>query len=642
MYYNFFNQALSTGGSPQNWITAQSAGPVIGSKMNDIIYAVAGSVISGGAGDDQIYVWSSAFTIIEQPGAGTDTLNFYGWGPVTLPANVANLTLSGTGATVGIGNAQNNIITAGTTGAFLTGGGGNDVLVGGAGKDTFCVYAGQGSDAIYNFDVANDQIELIGFALGGYAGLMSHATQVGADVVLALGSAGSVVIRNVALASLSARNFVINQDTGTTSVQAKAVVAPGSTRTLGGANAGWTYNGWYAITNAWNVGTLKYGTNYTDSVTFNPTNLATATTFNWSVPTVTMPLGAAGTILAYPDLQFGASPMSGSVDTTDAAQVFPVRLSALTALTTSFNLTLAGNTSGYDVAYDIWLTSVAGGGKSTITNEIMIWLHQGSFQPAGTRIGTYQDGSFTATIYHDATTNYTAVVANQDVSAGTIDMLKLFTTLEAMGIVSKSEYLASSSLGAEAASGAGSLTVNSLSYTVATNDGSGTTTADLVTGAVTTKTVQVTTGGQTETIGANGMTCANADAISFTKGGTVDVLTNSNVSVAGNGVTIKAGASDMLAILGTGDSVTLGGSDAVTFATAIGHATLAGFVATDQITLSKASFGAQAAGFNYWAHLLGQAASSGGNTTITIDANDSIVLKGVTLSAANQSQFHFT
>ncbi|WP_428334201.1 beta strand repeat-containing protein [Novosphingobium sp.] len=555
------------------------------------------------------------------------------------------MTLSGAGATVGIGNAGNNIITAGTTGAFLTGGGGNDVLVGGAGKDTFAVYAGQGSDAIYNFDVANDQIQLIGFALGGYAGLMTHATQVGADVVLALGSAGSVVIRNVTLASLSAKNFVINADSTLLAAQTKTVTAAAvsavATKTLAGADTGWTYNGWYAITDAWGCSALKYGVNYTDSVTFNPYSLTTGTTFNWSVPIVNTALGSQGTILAYPSIQFGASPQSGTTDATDLAAVFPVRVGNLTALTTSFNIAVGGDTSGFDVAYDIWLTSVPGGNKSTITNEIMIWLHQGSFQPSGTRVGNFTDGSFTASIYYNAATHYTAVVANQDVSAGTIDILKLFTTLEGMGIVNKNEYLASSSLGAEAASGAGTLTVNALTYNVASNDGAGTTITDSVTGAVTTKAVTSTVAGHTEIIGGNGMNAASPDAVTLTNGGTVNVLTNSNVSVVGNGVTIKAAASDTLNILGSSDSLTLVGSDSVTFAQAIGHATLAGWTSTDQITLNKASFGAQAAGFNYWAHLLGSATSSGGNTTIMIDANDSIVLKGVTLTAANASQFHF-
>ena len=134
-------------------------------------------------------------------------------------------------------------------------------------------------------------------------------------------------------------------------------------------------------------------------------------------------------------------------------------------------------------------------------------------------------------------------------------------------------------------------------------------------------------------IGGTGPNATAADTVTLQQGGTVIVLDSSWVEVSGAGAFVQMGASDTLTLGSEGTAVTFGAT--------IGQATLAGFDTSDQVTLQKSSFGSQAAGFDYWAYLMGHATAAGGDTTITLDANDSIVLKGVTLSAANQSQFHF-
>ena len=62
----------------------------------------------------------------------------------TLGANVENLTLTGTGAINGTGNALDNVLTGNCGNNILTGGAGNDTLDGKAGTDT--MVGGTGDD----------------------------------------------------------------------------------------------------------------------------------------------------------------------------------------------------------------------------------------------------------------------------------------------------------------------------------------------------------------------------------------------------------------------------------------------------------------------------------------------------------------
>jgi Ca2+-binding RTX toxin-like protein len=61
-------------------------------------------------------------------------------------ANMENLTLIGTTAINGIGNARNNVLTGNSANNSLSGGTGNDILDGGAGIDT--LNGGSGNDTL--------------------------------------------------------------------------------------------------------------------------------------------------------------------------------------------------------------------------------------------------------------------------------------------------------------------------------------------------------------------------------------------------------------------------------------------------------------------------------------------------------------
>ena len=100
----------------------------------------------GGAGNDTYVVDNNADAIIELAGEGTDLVQSTATS-YTLAANVENLSLMGTSAISGTGNALDNVITGNSAVNTLTGGAGNDTYVVTAG-DVVVEGAGAGTDTV--------------------------------------------------------------------------------------------------------------------------------------------------------------------------------------------------------------------------------------------------------------------------------------------------------------------------------------------------------------------------------------------------------------------------------------------------------------------------------------------------------------
>ncbi len=121
----------------------------------------------GGLGNDNYVVDNVGDAVTENLNEGTDRISSSV--TYTLPANVENLTLTGTTAINGSGNGLANILIGNSAINQLNGGGGNDTLDGGTGNNTLTGGAGQDIfrlttaghiDAITDFVVVDDTIQL--------------------------------------------------------------------------------------------------------------------------------------------------------------------------------------------------------------------------------------------------------------------------------------------------------------------------------------------------------------------------------------------------------------------------------------------------------------------------------------------------
>ncbi|HEY9692384.1 MAG TPA: Calx-beta domain-containing protein [Oculatellaceae cyanobacterium] len=147
----------ATGNAGNNVLTGNSASNTLtGNAGNDTLTGATGiDTLIGGFGDDTYIVDTTTDTITEAANQGLDTVQSNVTYSLANLTDTENITLTGTTAINGTGNAGNNVLTGNSTNNTLTGDAGNDTLTGNAGVDT--LIGGLGDD-VYVVDSTTDTI----------------------------------------------------------------------------------------------------------------------------------------------------------------------------------------------------------------------------------------------------------------------------------------------------------------------------------------------------------------------------------------------------------------------------------------------------------------------------------------------------
>ena len=213
------------------------------------------------------------------------------------------------------------------------------------------------------------------------------------------------------------------------------------------------YAGYYVSNDAWGVGNLVDGTDYSCSVTFDPTNFQSGTTFTWTYP------ANVGGVYAYPHISYDVN----------TAPVSTAQVGNIASLSVSYSAVLSNPTNS-TLAFDLWFNSQPMGPWATTSDEILI-------EVAPTSPGTPNE-PFTIT---DSTIKNASVYVSSSSGAGatwkfvdiksptalmsdTLSLSDIFKTLIWDGVLTGREYLTSVQFGSEVHGGSGSLQVNSLNY----------------------------------------------------------------------------------------------------------------------------------------------------------------------------------
>lgn len=374
--------------------------------------------------------------------------------------------------------------------------------------------------------------------------------------------------------------------------------------------------------NTWGVGTWGFddwvnGVDYRQTVTYDPGAPLRNLRIEWSYGA-----NPEGNILAYPSLTLGYKPWA------EFGSKFLVgRIDELRELAIDAEVSIGGQTGGFNVSYDLWLTDTPAGTAESITAEVMVWTHPGELDWRGLEPShRYSGQGFTASVYHipgmTAGTNlewdYLAVVIDGGRLDGSVDIAAILRYLVRQGLIEADDYLSSVELGPEIARGSGSMTLHALDYTHSQYDI--TPGADRVEGLA-----------SSDMVGARG----GADAL-FGFGGWDQLLGGSGDDgiYGGSGRdTLGGGAGNDRISGGEGLDVLIGGSGADTFLftdSAVTGDRITDLAAEDRIDLTRIDARAATAGDDAF-RLIGTGAFTGAAGQLrVIRVQDATLVQGDT------------
>ena len=215
----------------------------------------------------------------------------------------------------------------------------------------------------------------------------------------------------------------------------------------------------WVLNNVWGAGSLVNGTDYSQSISIEATTFPGGVSMSWKWP-------RRKSVLAYPEIVYGMQQGGSFPAPGGAIMPPPAQVANFNNLSAQYSFSMSGQTRNFDIAFDLWLTSQEGDGKSTIKDELLILVHNPWSVP-GSHTGTVNKfGIYVSSDWGDSAKKWTLVelVPAADTLSGTISFSDILKTLIWDGVLTGSEYISGIELGAEVGGGAGSFTINNLSY----------------------------------------------------------------------------------------------------------------------------------------------------------------------------------
>ncbi|MEC8214233.1 MAG: M10 family metallopeptidase C-terminal domain-containing protein, partial [Cyanobacteriota bacterium] len=185
----------AVGGSGADTLTGNSANNTLDGGTGD-------DTLIGGAGDDTYVVDSTSDVVTESSSEGTDLIQASV--TYTAPANVEQLTLTGSSHINATGNALANTLIGNSGANRLIGGDANDTLTGGTGADQFQL--GGGDDLITDFSVPSG--DLVGIENGQSYSI----SQSGSDALISVASVGSVRLAGINAEDFDEETMIVRTD----------------------------------------------------------------------------------------------------------------------------------------------------------------------------------------------------------------------------------------------------------------------------------------------------------------------------------------------------------------------------------------------------------------------------------------------
>jgi hypothetical protein len=223
---------------------------IIGNTADNILTGRDGiDTLIGGTGNDSYVVDTTTDVISESAEGGTDTIQSSVTFSIASLTNIEKLTLTGTSAINGTGNAANNTITGNTANNILMGGNGSDTLTGGLGVDRFSYQTLGNSllgstnnsfDIITDFNADNDLFQVL-TARSGFTDVGAIVTLdtagIGAALTTAIFKANDAAQFTFTNGSMTRTFMAINNISAGFSATADAIVEiTGLTGTIGLTN----------------------------------------------------------------------------------------------------------------------------------------------------------------------------------------------------------------------------------------------------------------------------------------------------------------------------------------------------------------------------------------------------------------------